>query len=343
MKMIRVLIAMLLFSSVFPAGCAKTPEEKELKKSRDTIEIVMEGVVQPSREALIVAPVSEKITAVLVKNGERVKRGQTIARYDTYKLRIAYQEALTQYKKAKVATRFEKPAHYRNGALVANAQDRVLKTYELYKNGNASLAELKTAEDAYLNLHTAEETARNTARREAFQTAKQRSGALKDVERASLMVDKAQYEYRNARITALIDGYVTDLEMFPGQVASNGETLGKIINIDQVTLKGAFSPGVCRYLKRGMTVDIGFLTTPPLKMKGVIREISPVIDSESKRMSLYIPLKNRHYLLQPGDKALISMVLPRKDAEKAGIETEDDKAVIRSDIKPGGVFPKDMK
>jgi multidrug resistance efflux pump len=333
MKVNRLFLILFLVSSVIPAGCAKSPEEKEIRKSRDTIEIVLDGIVEPSREAKIVAPVSEKITAVHVKNGRKVTRGQVIAEYDTYKLNLAYRKAMADYQKARVSSRYERPTYFENRELIANAKERVLKTYALYRNNNASLAELKSAEDAYLNILASELNSRNAVRREEYRTAKERAEAMKEVEKAALDVDKARYDYNHARITAMIDGYVTDMKLYPGQLLSNGEELGKIIDIDEVEVKGAFSPGVFRYLKRNMSVDISCMTTPPYKTKGFIRDISPVIDTESKRMSLYIPLKNQNYLLQPGDKALISIVLPRKDAEKAGIRTEEKKVNIRSEIK----------
>lgn len=334
MKTIRLFLLLLAFS-LMGCGCAKSPEEKEIRKSRDTVEIVLDGIVEPCREAKIVAPVSEKITAVYVKNGRKVNTGQVIAAYDTYKLEIAYRKALAEYRKARASSRYDRPDRFENRELIANAKERVLKTYALYRDNNASLAELKGAEDAYLTLLAADLNARNSLRREEFRNSKERQQALREVEKAALDVEKARYDCNHARILAMINGYVTDMKLYPGQILSNGEELGRIIDIDQVEIKGAFSPGVFRYLKKNMEVDVNCLTTPPHRTKAFIREISPVVDSETKRMSLYIPLKNPNYLLQPGDKALISIVLPRKEAEKAGIRMEkDEKSVnIKSDIK----------
>jgi multidrug resistance efflux pump len=314
-------------------GCARSPEEKELKLSRDVIEIVLEGVIEPAQEAQMLAPTSDKLKAVYVKNGTKVAKGEVIADYDIQELKIAYRKALVELDKSRISSRFDRLYRNENKEHLANAKERVTKTYELYKSNNASLSELKSAEDAYLSSQNTVHGENNAYRKEAFQNAKSRGEALKDVERARLDVEKAQYNLANARIVAGIPGYVTDLNMFPGQSVKQDDLVGRIIDIDNLNLKGNFSPGIFRYLIINMVVDVSCLTTPPYKIKGTIKRIAPVIDSKTKRMTFDIPLKNQNYLLQPGDKCTISINMSKKEAEAAGIVTDDTKVFIKSNAK----------
>jgi multidrug resistance efflux pump len=330
MRLLNLCAATILAFSVCIIGCAKNPEEKQIKLSKDVIEIVLEGVIEPTDEIQIFAPTTEKLKAVYVKNGAKVAKGDVIADYDIQEMKIAYRKAVIDQERARIASRYDRVAYNENKENIANAEDRVVKTHELYKTDNASLSELKYAEDAYLNIRNADINARNAYRREEYQNAKARSQALKDVERARLDVEKAQYNLAHGRIVAGISGYVTDLNMFPDKSVGQGEMVGKIIDIDNLNLKGNFSPGILRYLKVDMPVDISCLTTPPYKNKAMIKRISPVIDSKTRRMTIDIPLKNEHYLLQPGEKCVISINMSKKEAETAGIVTDDKKVFIRS-------------
>ncbi|MEI6206167.1 MAG: efflux RND transporter periplasmic adaptor subunit [Desulfuromonadales bacterium] len=333
MRLLNLCSTTILITSIFINGCAKSPEEKQLKLSRDVIEIVLEGIIEPVQEAQIIAPTSEKLKSVYVKNGAKVAKGDVLAEYDVQELKFAYRKALVDHEKTYISSRFYRINRVENKEHLANAKERVLKTYELYKTDNASLSELKSAEDAYLNILNTEYNAINAYKKEEYQNAKARSEALKDVEKTRLDVERARYNLAHGQLVAGISGYVTDLKMLPGQSVGQGDLVGKIIDIDNLNLKGNFSPGIYRYLKIDMPLDISCLTTPPFKTKGRIKRISPVIDSKTKRMTIDIPLKNNNYLLQPEDKCLISINMSRKEAETAGIVTDDSKVFIKSGVK----------
>lgn len=315
------------------AGCAKSPEENELKRSSDRLEIVLEGMIEPSREAKVMSTLSEKVTALYVKNGAKVAVGQLLGTFDEFELKQAYRRAVIERDKARLSTRYYTTTHSVNKESLANAKERMVNTYRLYKTNNASLYELKNAEDAYYNLLNNERNVHYGGAKEQQEAIKSRKVAEKDVERASLEVERARNNYAQIRIVSPIAGYLTDLKVSPGQTVSQGETMAKVIDIEKVNLKGSFSPGIYGYLKKDMAVEVSCFTTPPYKAKGIIREISPVIDSESKRMRLDIPLENRQYLLQPGDKCVISIDMTKKQAAAAGIHTDDSKYLMKSDTK----------
>jgi multidrug resistance efflux pump len=333
MKFLSVFFIVFTVTTLLLVGCAKSPEEKELKKSKDKLEIVLEGVIEPSRESKVIARQSEKIKAVNVKNGERVTKGQSLGNFDEYEAKHAYRKALVEYEKAKISARHYRTAYAENNESLANSKERILNTYALYKADNASLSELKNAEDAYLNLLHSEKIRRYNSDKEWSEASKSTNLAAKDIERARLEVERSRYNYAQVRIESPIAGYITDLKMYPDQAVSQGEMIARVIDIDNVNLKGSFSPGIYSYLRKNLTLDVSCLTTPPYKTKGTIREISPVIDSETKRMRIDIPLVNPKYLLQPGDKCVISIEMSRKEAETAGIVTEDKKVFIKSGTK----------
>lgn len=321
----------LLLGAFLVAGCVKTPEEQELRKSGDKLEVVLEGVIEPRREAKIVAPLSGRLRSVAVKNGARVKIDQALGEYHPGELMHAYRKAQVEYEKTALMTRVVTAApRVVNRDALANAKERVMSTHELYRRDKASLAEVKSAEDAYLSLLHGARDQERVLKVEQLQVEKSRREAGKDVERSRLELDQAREVLNRARIVAPIAGFVTGLKAYPEQSFTQGEVLGSVIDIDAVVLKGSFSPGIYPYLKKGMSMEVSCLTTPPYKVKAAVREITPVVDPQTKRMTLEIPLQNEKYLLQPGDKCVISIVLSAQEAAAAGLAGDDKKVVIRS-------------
>ena len=330
---LQILLVLFFLSSY--TGCAKPPEEQEIKKTKDTIEIVFEGIITPSREEKLLSPISGKIIEVSAEKGKQVTKDQKIAKFDKYELELESKKARADYEKAKLSAGGDEVIYASNRVVLNNAKKRLLKTYELYKTDHASLAELKNAEDAYMNALTAEINRTKMTEREQ----QLRGGSLHDLQKARLEMEQARHNLFFSDIIAPINGFLVDFDLSEGQSLSKGDNVGKIIQIDDVVLKGAISPGTYKYLQAGRTVDINCITVPPVDTQGVIAEISPVVDSETGRMSIYIPLKNIDYLLQPGVKCLISFVMPKKQAEEMGIDTKQnqEKAHIKSDIKSSAV------
>lgn len=333
MKVIKLAGLGLLLGSFLAGGCVKSPEEQELRKSGDALEVVLEGVIEPRREAKIVAPLSGRLQSLAIKNGARVKNNQVLAEYHPGELMHAYRKAQVEYERTALSTRVITTPRVGNREALANAKERVVSTHELYRREKASLAEVKSAEDAYLNLSHGARDLERVQRVEELQAAKTRREAAKEVERSRLELDQARDALSRTRVLAPIGGYVTALKAYPEQSTSQGEVLGSIMDIDAVTLKGSFSPGIYPYLKKGMPMEVSCLTTPPYKTKAAVQEITPVIDPQTKRMTLEIPLQNGKYLLQPGDKCVISIVLSAKEAAAAGLAGDDKKIIIRSGTK----------
>jgi multidrug efflux pump subunit AcrA (membrane-fusion protein) len=307
-RSIRMLVLILVIVGL---GCAKPPEEKEIKKSKDTIEIVFEGVITPSKEEKLLSPISGKISRINLNKEKKVEKNQVIAEFERKEMELAYRKAKADYERSVIAAKYYSPVYPVNRVIINNAKERLLKTYDLYKTDMASLAELKTAEDNYVSALTGEMRRTQDIERAEFDKRKAEEESGKDMEKARLDMAKAKYDLEHSRIVAPIDGYLADFNVSEGQNLSKGELIGRVVDIGDVFLKGAISPGTYKYLKVGTSINVSCLTVPPTKAKGVISAISPIVDPESGRMSVYVPLKNPDYLLQPGVKCLVSFIMPK--------------------------------
>ncbi|MBF0319535.1 MAG: efflux RND transporter periplasmic adaptor subunit [Nitrospirae bacterium] len=321
---IKKLIIMLLpIVCCLAASCAKPPASKEVKKSGDIIKIVLEGVITPSHEEKIISSMTGQIMKVNTAKGQKVAKDQVLIEFDRFKAEQAYKNAVITYQKAQVSA---ETYTGENTVIINNAKEKLLKTYDLYRRGYSSLVELKDAENNYIN-------SRNTNEKTRFDQGKSHKEATKEVERARLEMENAKYNFQNTEVKSMMNGFITDLTYSAGQSVSYGDTIGKIANIDDVILKGGFSPGTYSYINKIRTAEVSCLTTPPLKMKSQVKDISPIADSVLGTPVLFIPIKNHDYLLQPGTKCLISFKITKEQAKTMGLDDSGDTVNIRSQIK----------
>ncbi len=335
--MSRGLIKFISFFLLFVlVSCSvKPPEEKEIKKAKNKIEIVFEGVIYPSKSFKIVSPVSARIEKLYKHNGDRVKKGDRIIKFDMKSLEIEYRKALIDYKIARIKAETLGLGGFatQDRVILNNAKDRLLKTYNLYKHGFVSLSELKKAEDWYESILDRVLTNERNYKALLLERKKREKEAEENVKKAYLGLKKIENELRFEYIKSPMSGFLVNLKVNQGDFVGRNDVLGEVINIDKVKLKGAFFPGTYRFLHVGMIGKVQCLTTPAYTGIGAIEEISPVVDPTTGRMSLYMTLKNKNYILQPGTKCLITFTFKRKDVEAMGIEVQSKKIYIRSQIK----------
>lgn len=317
-------------------SCSVTPpEKKEIKKSKNKIEIVFEGVIYPSKTHKIVSPISSRIKKIYINNGDSVKTGEKLIEFDDSNAQIDYKQALIDYKIAKIKARkiYTPFVNYSTKVLIRNAKEKLLKIYALYKKGYTSLSELKNAENEYENLINSVNVQHNDFYSNSASRFKRQKESEEAVEKAFLEVERLKNILQYRYIKAPINGIVVGLNILTGTTVSQNDILGEIININRVKLKGAFFPGTYRFLRVGMLGEVQCLTTPTYEGVGAIEKISPVVDPKTGRMSLYMTLKNKNYILQPGTKCLITFTFKKKDVRAMGLDVKSKKIYIRSKIK----------
>jgi multidrug efflux pump subunit AcrA (membrane-fusion protein) len=311
------------------------PETKEIKKSDNKIKIVFEGVIYPSKEFKILAPITEKVKKILKKDGDWVNAGDTILEFNIDDAMYDYKEALIDYKIAKIRAGNEKyipTKSYEQRVLINNAKEKLLKTYSLYRQGYTSLSELKQAENEYMDILN-RANAENGNSYNSKADIKRQKEATEEVTKAFLEVERQKQRLKEKFIKSPVSGFLANLKVISGQTVTQDDVIGSVINIDKVKLKGAFFPGTYKFLRIGMMGNVQCLTTPSYESKGAIEKLSPIVDPLTGRMSLYMTLKNKNYILQPGTKCLITFDFNPKDVKSMGLDNKNKKIFIKSDIK----------
>jgi len=326
-----VIAGIFLFSSCK----VEPPEAKEIKKSKNMIKVTIEGIIYPSQDIKLVAPMTAKVKKIYKHPGDRVKAGDIILELDMSEVERKYREALINYKIAKIRLKEIFPHKENNEVALNNAKEELLKSYELYKKGYISLYELKTTENRYESLLNSEESRKNEYKRELASVKKKKKEALENLKKTELELEKVKEMLKNKYVRSPINGFLTKLTPLEGQEIFKNDVIGEIINLDRVKLKGAFFPGTYPFLHSGMTGEIKCFTVPAYIGNGTIEEIIPVVDPRIGRMILYMTIDNKDYILQPKTKCIISFKFKLEEVRAMGFDVpaEEKEIYVKSKIK----------
>jgi RND family efflux transporter MFP subunit len=256
------------------------------------------GTVRAKNVSVIASRVMGTITAVHVKEGDRVNKGQQL-------LSIDDRDAAQRVKAAEKAAEAAKQNSYMTDI-----------TYQRYK---------KLYEGKALSLQ------------EIDQIETQKKVADSEYERAKAMLAEAQIQHGFAKLTAPVSGTVTEKKIELGSTAVPGMPVLTIEDNSSYRIEAPVDERLFNKIKRGMSVNIA-IESIGNNMKGVISEIVPAIDPASRSFvvkidlngtpvksgmfgKIYIPEGKKEAILIPA-KAIV------KKGQLTGVYVADEKDVL---------------
>ena len=246
--------------------------EQSLSQTFDTF-------LEPSQIVDISSPFRNRITAIHVGIGDRVKAGQLLAELDSQVLRATLESAET-------AVSFQGRIDSAK-ALVSMQQDRHNMLKELEKSGNARPQELVKAHTDLVMARAQLQTALDDR-------------TLKQLE-ASII--RAQIEERKLR--SPVDGVVVKISKQQAELigGGDGEEFMTIVQLDPLLAVFHVPPETARGLeeKTGIPLESGGTT-----VTGIIDFISPVINAQSGTVEIRVTIANPDNSLMSGSRCTFS-------------------------------------
>ncbi len=270
------------------------------------------------------AQVTGVLQKIFVKEGEMVKKGDTLFIIDRKEILLQYNHAVANYNSAvaKYQTvlqgmRVEDKAQLREAVRQAEANyENAKKDFERIKNlfENQSVFQ-KVLDDTRLRMELAEAQLRSA--KENLQKAER--GPLKsEIEAVKSMVDAAKTQVEllekklnDAVIISPADGYISLINYYEGELVTAGSLITKISNLDEVFVKVYVSELNLGKIKIGDEVEIKPDAYPDKNFKGKIvfisneAEFTPKnIQTKEERVKLVYAVKvrvdNLEHLLKDG-------------------------------------------
>lgn len=274
----KVVILLILATIIGCSGEKKqnTTTQKENIKIVKSIELEEKsianikkynGELKPQQEMKIVTTTGGDIEEIYFKNGDRVKKGEVIAKISNADVEASFFEAQGQLLKAKSTYSTEKIS------------------FEKYKK----LYEKEIiSENDYLAIKNRYETAQ---------------GDLKIAEGKFL---KAKDDYDRLKVISKIDGVITDLFVKKYERVESGKEIVTIVDSSKMEVDIAVSGNDIKYSKLGNKAKI-YIEELGISRDGVISEINLSSDSNSKKYSLRLLVDNGDNKILKGMYAKVNL------------------------------------
>ncbi|HEV7412123.1 MAG TPA: efflux RND transporter periplasmic adaptor subunit [Casimicrobiaceae bacterium] len=245
-----------------PAALEFTSVDVSVVESRALARwLPVSGTLQPVDQATIKAKVSGEIRQVLVREGESVKAGQVVARFDTSDL--------------------EAKLNDRIGAL---------------ESGRAQLAlaeKTRTQNLALLKQNFISQTAFDSAESNLSVS----RGSLKSSE---AQVQLARNALRDAVVVTTLSGTVAKRHVQPGEKVNFDSPLFTVVDLGRMELQAMVPANDIPELAIAMPVELSIDGFGDRRFKGTIERINPMTESGTRAILVFVQIPNPDAALRGG-------------------------------------------
>jgi HlyD family secretion protein len=238
-----------------------------------------------------VAPrVGGRLEEIDVRLGDRVARGQRIAKIEDY-------EIIQQVKQAEAAQEVSLATIRQRDADLALAETNVERARNLYER---QLLPRQGLDD-------------NEARWQSAIAQLDLARAQNAQSRARL--DELRITLANTVITSPVDGFVARRAVDPGAFVSQNAPVVDVVDITRVRLIANVVERDLSQIRAGNATQVQVDAFPGETFVGRIARVSPVLDPATRTAPIEIEIPNRNFRLKPGMYARVGIVTgTRKDA-----------------------------
>jgi len=342
-------ILILLICLSMLTGCSvkqETPIEvpvvkkvytETIKATTYTEKLTLSGTVIPMQTVKLSFKIPGVIAAVLVDEGDHVKKGQAIAQMDKSDYQIKVKAAQAEYQSAKLQMESEIPAKTNQ----AKAQYELTKTlYERVKNlYEKNAVTLSQMDEITTKLTVDENTYKQALDAQAIAETK--------LKMAEASLDYANSNVSDTTIYSPIDGVVLKKLMESGETADAGYPIVVIGQVDKVLVEIGVSDSYINSLSTGQKANVSVYGTEKT-FEGSIDEIVTLADAKTRVFPVRIRLDNQSDELKSGmicktdiilddsEKLLVplSSVVQLSDGSAVYVYSEGEQKAVRKKYRP---------
>jgi len=317
------LVAAIFLIAAICAGCAgsndKIQETTEIVRGDLITSVSVSGNLEMPHRVNLSFGVSDVVSEILVKEGDNVVKGQTLARMDAYSLELNVQMAQAQYEMAEYKLMQTIYPRYASTYLtdmpgvwlaLELAQDNLEEAQNLLSEGEFDEMQA-VLEQLEVSLHKAQE--KSVARRWALPF------SIKlvemETEQARTTLDLAKEELSKTIIIAPFDGVVTDIDMKTGERISAAAQVLSVVDPTNIEMNGAIDEIDVSMVELGQEAIITLDALPDKDVKGMVTFMSPAGTVQSGVVSYktIISMENPDEELRDGMSGTAEIIIERYD------------------------------
>jgi HlyD family secretion protein len=278
-----------------------------------------DGLLYPRQQAAIVPKISAPVKKAFVQRGTRVHAGQLLLELENQDLAGAATESRASLDLAEATfqttARATVPQELQKAELDARAAKDALDAQQavytsrqsLYKEG--AIAQ-KDVNDALTSLSQARSTY-ETARKhlddlQGFARDQELKAAAAQREAAKGHNDAAQAQLGYSRILSPIDGVVTDLPLYAGEMAPAGAPVVTVMDTSRVIARTHVSQSEAAELAVGDEANLIGPGGAPISAR--VTQVSPALDAVNTTVEVWVEADNHDDKLRPGMSIRVEMI-----------------------------------
>jgi RND family efflux transporter MFP subunit len=241
----------------------------KMQPRRLTVELALPGSVQALSQATVRAKLSAEVKRVLVREGDRVTAGQTVAEFDTAQLRAQLAERNATYESAR--------------AQLATTERTRQANAQLVKQNFISQNAFDTADSAY-------------------------QSQLAAVAAARAQLEQTQLLLADAIVRAPIGGTVAKRNVQSGEKVAFDAPLLSIVDLSELEVQTQVPVSDVAQLRKGIPAQVEIEGLPGRKFAGRVERINPSTEPGTRTINVYVSLRNEDSLLRAGMFARVALV-----------------------------------
>lgn len=235
-----------------------------------------------------VPKVAGRLEMVSVRLGDRVSRGQRLAKVED-------REILEQVKQAQASFDVSAATVRQREADLKLAQTNLDRSHSLY---DRQLIPRQTFDDTEAR-HQAAVAALDLARAQYAQ--------------AQARLDELKINLANTNITSPVSGFIGRRTLDPGAWVTPNSPFLSVVDIGVVRLVANVVEKDLRRIGQGMKADVTVDAYPGEKFDGRIAQVAPVLDPATRTAQIEVEVQNATFRLKPGMYAKVDFVVERRD------------------------------
>jgi RND family efflux transporter MFP subunit len=276
----------------FPGGGGPrqpmTVEVAAVKRGDMTESLTVVGNLIGEATVEAVPKVSGRLDEVTVRLGDRVRKGQTLARIEDREIAEQVKQAQASFDVA-AATIRQREADLRL------AQTNLDRSRNLF---DRSLIPKQTYDDTDARYQAA---------------AAQLDLAKAQYQQAQARLDELKINLANTVIASPVSGFVGKRALDPGAWVTPNSSFISVVDIGIVRLVANVVEKDLRRISPGMKADVAVDAYPGEHFTGRIAHVAPVLDPATRTAQIEVEIENSSFRLKPGMYAKVSFVVEHKE------------------------------
>jgi RND family efflux transporter MFP subunit len=265
-----------------------TVEVASVKRADMTESLTVVGNLIGAATVEAVPKVSGRLDDVTVRLGDRVRKGQTLAKVEDREIAEQVKQAQASFDVA-AATIRQREADLRL------AQTNLDRSKNLF---DRQLIPKQTFDDTDARYQAA---------------AAQLDLAKAQYQQAQARLDELKINLANTVISSPVSGFVGKRALDPGAWVTPNSAFISVVDIDIVRLVANIVEKDLRRINSGMKADVAVDAYPGEHFVGRIAHVAPVLDPSTRTAQIEVEIENSSFRLKPGMYAKVSFTVEHKE------------------------------